>query len=96
MAGSQSGKVDKERPDARRGWRGLPRNVWILGLTSFFTDVSSEMLINLLPLFLANVLGAGTAVIGLIEGLAESVASLLKVVSGCTGQWIPPARSLVC
>ena len=56
--------------------------MWILGLTSFFTDVSSEMLINLLPLFLANVLGAGTVVIGLIEGLAESTASLLKVVSG--------------
>ncbi len=67
---------------ARRGWRSLPRNVWILGLTSFFTDVSSEMLINLLPLFLANVLGAGTVVIGLIEGLAESTASLLKVISG--------------
>ena len=68
--------------EGRRGWRKLPRNVWILGLTSFFTDVSSEMLINLLPLFLANVLGAGTVVIGLIEGLAESTASLLKVVSG--------------
>jgi len=66
----------------RRGWRALPRNVWILGITSFFTDVSSEMLVSLLPLFLANVLGAGTAVIGLIEGLAESTASLLKVVSG--------------
>jgi MFS family permease len=66
----------------RRGWRSLPRNVWILGTTSFFTDISSEMLVNLLPLFLANVLGAGTAVIGLIEGLAESTASLLKVVSG--------------
>ena len=66
----------------QRGWRSVPRNVWVLGLTSFFTDISSEMLINLLPLFLANVLGAGTAVIGLIEGLAESAASLLKVISG--------------
>jgi MFS family permease len=66
----------------RGGWRSLPRNVWVLGFTSFFTDVSSEMLINLLPLFLANVLGVGTAVIGLIEGVAESAASLLKVVSG--------------
>jgi MFS family permease len=56
--------------------------VWVLGVTSFLTDISSEMLVNLLPLFLANVLGAGTAVIGLIEGLAESTASLLKVVSG--------------
>lgn len=64
------------------GWGGLPRNVWVLGVTSFLTDVSSEMIINLLPLFLANVLGAGTAVVGLIEGLAESTASLFKVFSG--------------
>jgi MFS family permease len=67
---------------ARPGWRGLPHNVWVLSGTSFLTDVSSEMLLNLLPLFLANVLGAGTAVIGLIEGLAETTASLLKVFSG--------------
>ena len=82
MGGSESAKVVHTTAQAPRGWRALPRNVWILGITSFFTDISSEMLINLLPLFLANVLGAGTAVIGLIEGLAESTASLLKVVSG--------------
>ncbi len=64
------------------GWGGLPRNVWVLGVTSFLTDISSEMIVNLLPLFLANVLGAGTAVVGLIEGLAESTASLFKVFSG--------------
>jgi len=74
--------VGQSTAEERSRWRALPRNVWILGVTSFFTDVSSEMLINLLPLFLANVLGAGTAVIGLIEGLAESTASLLKVLSG--------------
>ena len=45
-------------------------------------DISSEMVINLLPLYLANVLGVGTAIIGLIEGVAESIASLLKLVSG--------------
>jgi MFS family permease len=63
-------------------WRGLPRNVWVLSVTSFLTDISSEMILNLLPLFLANVLGAGTAVIGLIEGLAETTTSLFKVFSG--------------
>jgi MFS family permease len=51
-------------------------------LTSFFMDISSEMVINILPLFLANVLGVRTNVIGLIEGVAESAASLLKVFSG--------------
>jgi MFS family permease len=51
-------------------------------LTSFFMDISSEMVINILPLFLYNVLGVGTQVIGLIEGVAEATASLLKVFSG--------------
>lgn len=62
--------------------RQLPRNVWAVGLTSFFMDVSSEMALNILPLFLANVLGVKTNVIGLIEGLAEATASLLKLFSG--------------
>ena len=62
--------------------RSLPRNVWAASFTSFFNDISSEMVINILPLFLSDVLGAETAVIGLIEGLAESTASLLKVFSG--------------
>ena len=62
--------------------RKLPRNIWAVSLTSFFMDISSEMVINLIPLFLANVLGVKTAVIGLIEGLAESTASILKIVSG--------------
>jgi MFS family permease len=62
--------------------RNLPINVWIVTATSFLTDVSSEMIVNLVPLFLANVLNAGTAVIGLIEGLAETTASLMKIYSG--------------
>ena len=66
----------------RDGLRALPRNVWAVSLTSFFMDISSEMVINILPLFLSNVLGVGTGVIGLIEGTAEATASLLKVFSG--------------
>jgi len=62
--------------------KSLPRNVWVVTFTSFLTDVSSEMLVHLLPFFLTTVLGASTAVIGLVEGIAESVASLLKVFSG--------------
>jgi len=64
------------------GIRSLPRNVWALSLTSFLRDVGSEMLVHLLPLFLANALGVGTAVIGLIEGAAETIASMVKVYSG--------------
>jgi MFS family permease len=61
---------------------GFSRNVWAVTITSFLTDVSSEMLFNLLPLFLFNVLGTRTAVIGLIEGVAETTSSLLKIFSG--------------
>jgi MFS family permease len=71
---------------SRAGFRArlgaLPRNVWAVTATSFLTDVSSEMLFPLLPLFLSNVLGAKTGVVGLVEGVAETTASLLKVVSG--------------
>lgn len=62
--------------------RRLPRNIWAVGATSFLMDISTEMVVNLVPLFLANVLGVGTAVIGVIEGVAESTASVLKVFSG--------------
>ena len=60
----------------------LPHNVKVVAATSFLTDVSSEMVVNTLPLFLKNVLGVKTAVIGLIEGVAESTSSLLKLFSG--------------
>ncbi|MBN1460037.1 MAG: MFS transporter [Armatimonadetes bacterium] len=61
---------------------GLTRNVLLLSAASFLTDVSSEMSITFLPFFLANVLGVKTALIGLIEGIAESGAALTRVLSG--------------
>ena len=60
----------------------LPRNVWAVSFASFFMDISSEMVINILPLYLANVLGVSTSIIGLIEGIAETTASILKLFSG--------------
>ncbi|HEX6034547.1 MAG TPA: MFS transporter [Anaerolineales bacterium] len=62
--------------------RRLPRNVWVMSATSLLNDISSEMLLNLVPFFLANILGVRTAVIGLIEGVAETTASLLKILFG--------------
>jgi MFS family permease len=66
----------------QKGLRGLPRNVWVMSATSLLNDISSEMLLNLIPFFLANILGVRTAVIGLIEGVAETTASLLKIFFG--------------
>ncbi len=60
----------------------IPRNIKILGWVSFLTDVSSEMILPILPLFLKNVLKASMTSIGVIEGVAEATASLLKVASG--------------
>jgi MFS family permease len=61
---------------------GLNPNVFFLGLVSFLTDASSEMIFPLLPLFLRNVLATPYTVIGLIEGASESIASLVRVFSG--------------
>ena len=61
---------------------GLNPNVFFLGLVSFLTDASSEMIFPLLPLFLRNVLATPYTVIGLIEGAAESIASLVRIFSG--------------
>jgi len=60
----------------------LPRNIWAVGFTSMFMDISSEMVLNILPLFLSNVLGVQTSIIGLIDGIAEATASILKMFSG--------------
>ncbi len=72
----------------------LSRNVWILTLTSFLTDVSSEMILNLIPLFLVGVLGVRTSVVGLIEGVAETTASLMKIFSGALSDRLGKRKSL--
>ena len=61
---------------------GIHPNVMWLGITSLFTDVSTEMLVPVLPLFVTATLGASVTSLGLIEGAAESAASLLRLTSG--------------
>src|SRR5258706_14856642 len=60
----------------------IPRGVWILGFVSLLMDVSSEMIHSLLPLYLTVGLGASALVVGIIEGVAESAALVVKVFSG--------------
>ncbi len=75
-------------PETSRSSHGHPsprkihRNVWAASGTSFLTDVSSEMLLNVLPLFLSNVLGVRVWAVGVVEGLADATASILKLYSG--------------
>jgi MFS family permease len=73
---------NKDRPRLWQRYRGLPPNVLALSLVSLLNDTSSEIIYPLLPAFLALTLGASPFAIGLIEGFAESVASLLKLFSG--------------
>lgn len=62
--------------------QALPRTVIVLGCVSLFNDAASEMITPLLPIFLTATLGAGPAIVGFIEGAAEAVASVLKLLSG--------------
>src|SRR5215208_693790 len=74
---------------------GLGRNVYALAAVSFFTDVSSEMIYPLLPVFLTSILGASAGFIGAIEGAAESVAALLKLASGWWSDRVQRRKPLI-
>ncbi|MCX6559990.1 MAG: MFS transporter [Candidatus Aminicenantes bacterium] len=74
---------------------GLSRNVFVFGFVSLLNDWSSEITVRILPLFLANVLGVKTSVIGLIEGVADSTATLLKMLSGWFSDKIGRRKPLV-
>lgn len=83
-------------PTARPAlFAGIGRNVAALGLVSLLTDVGSEMIYPLLPVFLTVTLGLGTAAVGLIEGVAESTASFLRLVSGWLSDRLGRRKALV-
>src|ERR1043165_9497393 len=75
-------KLDEGRPGLWRRYRRLPKNVFVISLISLLNDASSEIIYPLLPLFLTITLGASPKVVGLVEGAAESVSSLLKLFAG--------------
>jgi MFS family permease len=72
----------------------IPRNIWVLGFTSLLNDTSSEMIHAVLPLFLVSGLGASVALVGLIEGIAEAAASILKVFSGAISDYWQRRKAL--
>jgi len=73
----------------------LPVQVYLLGIISLFTDIASEMVYPLLPLFLTTVLGASATTVGLVEGVAEATASLFKVVGGRVSDRIAARKPLI-
>ena len=72
----------------------IPRGIWVLGLVSMLMDISSEMVHSLLPLFLVGTLGASAFTVGIIEGLAESTALIVKVFSGALSDYLGKRKGL--
>lgn len=74
--------------------RQLPPSIWALGFVSLLMDVSSEMIHSLLPLFMVGALGASALVVGVVEGLAEATALIVKVFSGALSDWLGRRKGL--
>ncbi len=72
----------------------LPRAVWALGFVSLFMDISSELVHSLLPVFVVTTLGASVATLGVLEGLAEATALIVKMFSGVLSDWIGKRKIL--
>ncbi|MDE3237403.1 MAG: MFS transporter [Paracoccaceae bacterium] len=79
---------------AMRNPSRLPRAIWALGFVSMLMDISSEMIFALLPVFMVSTLGAPMAAVGVIEGVAEATASVVKVFSGALSDWIGRRKAL--
>lgn len=75
-------------------WREIPGGVWALGFVSLLMDISSEMIHALLPLYLVTVLGTSMLTVGVIEGIAEATASIVKIFSGALSDWLGKRKLL--
>ena len=78
----------------RRSLRNIPAGVWALGFVSMLMDVSSEMIHALLPVYLVTVLGTSMMTVGIIEGIAETTASITKIFSGALSDWLGKRKML--
>lgn len=78
----------------RTGWRAVPGGIWALGFVSMLMDISSEMIHALLPIYMVTVLGTSVLAVGLIEGIAEATASIVKVVSGALSDRLGKRKGL--
>jgi MFS family permease len=72
----------------------IPRGIWMLGFVSLFMDVSSELIHSLLPVFMVTALGASALSVGIVEGIAESTALIVKVFSGMLSDWLGRRKGL--
>jgi MFS family permease len=85
--------TESPRTDAER--LRIPRTIWALGFVSLFMDLSSELVHSLLPVFMVTTLGASALTVGVIEGIAESTAMLVKIFSGAISDFIGRRKGLL-
>ncbi|MCC6391492.1 MAG: MFS transporter, partial [Bryobacterales bacterium] len=83
-----------DTPQSGKSLLAIPRGIWALGFVSMFMDISSEMILGLLPLFLVQVLGASATAVGVLEGVAESVVHLFRFLSGILSDWLGKRKTL--
>jgi len=87
--------MNSERPRTNAERLRIPRTIWALGFVSLFMDLSSELVHSLLPVFLVTTLGASALTVGVIEGIAESTAMLVKVFSGAISDYLGRRKGLL-
>src|SRR6185295_14126151 len=75
-------------------WRRIPGGVWALGIVSLLMDISSEMIHALLPLYLVVAYGASALTVGIIEGIAEATALIVRIFSGALSDWLGKRKFL--
>lgn len=87
--------MSHESPTTKAERLRIPRTIWALGFVSLFMDLSSELVHSLLPVFLVTTLGASALTVGVIEGVAESTAMLVKIFSGAISDFIGRRKGLL-
>lgn len=87
--------MSSESPHANVERLRIPRTIWALGFVSLFMDLSSELVHSLVPVFLVTTLGASALTVGIIEGIAESTAMLVKIFSGAISDFIGRRKGLL-
>jgi sugar phosphate permease len=80
--------MSSESPTTKAERLRIPGTIWALGFVSLFMDLSSELVHSLLPVFLVTTLGASALTVGVIEGIAESTAMLVKIFSGAISDFM--------
>jgi MFS family permease len=91
-------RTETDRPQSSNttpaGGRALPAGIWALGFGSLFMDTSSELIYSLLPVFMVATLGASVVTVGIIEGVAEATAAIMKVFSGALSDYLGKRKFL--